>query len=44
MSWEDYVLARQLLLEERIGTRVREAQAVEREHASRAAKVIKRQR
>lgn len=29
MSWEDYSLARQLLVEERIGTRLREAQHLE---------------
>lgn len=29
MSWEDYAAARQLLLEEHIGTRLREAKAIE---------------
>ena len=29
MTWKDYALARQLLVEERIGTRIREAQAAE---------------
>ena len=29
MTWQDYALARQLLVEERIGTRIREAQAAE---------------
>lgn len=29
MTWQEYALARQLLVEERIGTRVREAKAVE---------------
>lgn len=29
MSWQDYNLARQLLVEERIGTRIRESQQAE---------------
>ena len=39
MSWQEYALARQLLVEERIGTRLREAQHVEdaKARASRKA-------
>jgi len=29
MTWRDYALARQYLVEERIGTRIREAKAIE---------------
>jgi hypothetical protein len=29
MSWQDYALARQFLVETRIGTRIREAKALE---------------
>lgn len=42
MSWEDYALARQLLLEERIGTRIREAKRDEDTTARAAAKAISR--
>jgi len=39
MGWVDYALARQLLVEERIGTRIREAQHIEsaKARASRSA-------
>lgn len=36
MSWQDYALARQYLVEESIGTRIREAKAVEDAKAKRA--------
>ncbi len=42
MSWVDYGLARQYLLEKHIGTRIREAQQVEAAHAKSAAKALRR--
>ena len=36
MSWQDYALARQLLVEESIGTRIREAKAIEDAKAKRS--------
>ena len=36
MSWQDYALARQYLVEERIGTRLREAKAIEDARAKAA--------
>lgn len=42
MTWVDYALARQFLVEERIGTRIREAKAVEDAQAKAAAKHIPR--
>ena len=42
MSWEDFNLARQLLVEERIGTRIREAKAAENAKAQAAAKHLPR--
>ena len=42
MSWEDYSLARQLLVEERIGTRLREAQHIENQKFKQAAKNLQR--
>ena len=38
MEFEDYALARQYLVEHRIGTRLREAQAVEDEEFQRSRK------
>ena len=40
MSWQEYALARQLLVEERIGTRIRESQAVEAEKARASRKAL----
>ncbi len=37
MDWKDFALARQLLVEERIGTRIREAKAAE-DHKFKSAK------
>lgn len=42
MSWQDYNLARQYLLEERIGTRIREAKRDEDAQARAAAKALSR--
>jgi hypothetical protein len=42
MSWEEYCLARQLLVEERIGTRIREAKAIEDAKHKASAKHLKR--
>ena len=42
MSWEDYALARKVLLEEHIGTRVRQAKRDEDAAASRARKSVTR--
>lgn len=36
MTWQEYALARQFLAEEFIGTRIREAKAVEDAQAKRA--------
>lgn len=44
MSWQDYALARQFLVETHIGTRVREAKALEDEKARRSQKAIQRSR
>lgn len=44
MTWQEYALARQLLVEERIGTRIRESQANEDAQASANAKAIQRGR
>jgi hypothetical protein len=41
MTWQEYALSRQYLLEERIGTRVRESQAAEDELFGRSKKAIK---
>ena len=38
MSWEEYALARKLLLEEHIGTRVRQAKAEEDAIARKTSK------
>ena len=43
MSWQDYALARQLLTEERIGTRLREAKAREDALASKNKRTLVRQ-
>lgn len=40
MSWQDYALARQHLVEQRIGTRVRQAKAEEDASASAARKAL----
>lgn len=40
MSWHDYALARQYLVETRIGARVREAQREEEAVARRSAKAL----
>jgi hypothetical protein len=42
MTWQDYALARQLLVEKYIGTRVREARAVEDAKFARTGQAIKR--
>lgn len=42
MTWQDYALARQLLVEERIGTRIREAKAAEDAQARKSAKHLPR--
>ena len=42
MTWEDYALARQVLLEEHIGTLVREAKRAEDKAASKARNSIAR--
>jgi len=44
MSWQDYSLARQYLLEFRIGTRVRESKHAEDAHAKRSQAAIQRSR
>lgn len=38
MTWPEYALARQYLVEELIGSRVREAQEIERAHARKSAR------
>ena len=42
MSWQDYCLAAQLLVEERIGTRIRKAQAAEAAKFNSAKAVLPR--
>jgi hypothetical protein len=42
MSWQDFSLAAQLLVEERIGTRIREAKAAEDAKARATAKQLPR--
>ncbi len=42
MSWQDYALARQLLVEERIGTRIREAQQAEAAQLKKAKSELPR--
>jgi hypothetical protein len=42
MDWKYYALARQLLLEERIGTRIREAKAAEEAKFKSTASVLPR--
>ena len=42
MTWQEYALARQLLVEERIGTRVREAKAVEDAKAKASVNALRR--
>ena len=44
MNWEDYALARQVLVEEHIGTLVREAKRAEDKAASKAKTNIARSR
>jgi hypothetical protein len=44
MTWTEYALARQLLVEERIGTRIREAQHAEAAQARAASKALSRRR
>ena len=44
MSWEEYCLARQLLVEERIGTRLREAQHLEDAKFKAATRNLQRQK
>ena len=41
MDWETYALARQYLVEKFIGTRLREAKAVEEAQAKAAAKALR---
>lgn len=40
MTWTEYALARQLLVEERIGTRLREAEAIEKAKAKASRKAL----
>lgn len=42
MTWQDFALACQLLVEERIGTRIREAQAAEAAKFKSAKAVLPR--
>jgi hypothetical protein len=42
MTWHDYALARQLLVEERIGTRVREAKYIEDAQARATSSALSR--
>lgn len=44
MSWHDYQLARQYLVESRIGTRIREAQHIEQAQARSNAKALSSRR
>lgn len=44
MSWQEYALARHLLVEERIGTRLREAAAIEKAQAKAAQKHLGQRR
>lgn len=44
MGFEDFALARKYLVEERIGTRIREAQYIEQEQARAASKALSRRR
>ena len=41
MTWQEYTLARQLLVEERIGTRIREAKAIEDAKHKASAKALR---
>ena len=41
MTWQEYALSRQYLVEERIGTRVREAQRAEDELFGASRKALK---
>jgi hypothetical protein len=42
MTWAEFALARQYLVEERIGSKVREAQEIERMQARESAKNVRR--
>jgi hypothetical protein len=42
MTWPEYALARQYLVEERIGSKVREAQALERAQARQTVRNMRR--
>jgi hypothetical protein len=42
MTWPEYALARQYLVEERIGSKVREAQQIERAQARQSARNMRR--
>lgn len=42
MSWKDYSLARQLLSEERIGTRLREAQHLDDQKFAASTRALQR--
>lgn len=44
MTWQEFALARQYLVEREIGTRLREAKAVEDAKAKRAKKELERKR
>lgn len=44
MTWQDYALARQNLVETRIGTRVREAKAVEDATAKKSHQAVTRRK
>jgi hypothetical protein len=42
MTWSEFALARQFLVEERIGSKVREAQELERAKARQSARNLQR--
>jgi hypothetical protein len=44
MTWQEYALARQMLVEERIGTRIREAQRVEDAKFRKSKKALEKRR
>jgi hypothetical protein len=44
MTWQEYALARQYLVETRIGTRIREAKAIEDEQAKASRRALSQRR
>lgn len=44
MTWQEYSLARQYLVETHIGTRIREAKAIEDEQARASRKALQQRR